>query len=187
MTRGNPRISLGKPVWVGRVAGFPPGIFLEGGLTGQGRTVTDAATASPASLSSPAAPSITAMSHEKSFLVAGDTYPGPQPPMGPGYVQAPYPVAPHPQGQFQPSPYGQTGYPPSPYPVSPYPQAVAYGPYPQAAYPQGPYPQGPYVQPHPGAPVSPPGKLCPGGQRKGVNFLGTGPSAKPQWLCPPPT
>uniref|UniRef100_A0A8C5RRR1 Glutamate ionotropic receptor NMDA type subunit associated protein 1 n=1 Tax=Laticauda laticaudata TaxID=8630 RepID=A0A8C5RRR1_LATLA len=99
------------------------------------------------------------MSHEKSFLVSGDTYPGPQPPVPPGYVQAPYPVAPHPQGQFQPAPYGQTGYPPSPYPVSPYPQAGPYGPYPQAAYPQGPYPQGPYAQPHPAAPVSPPGPM----------------------------
>ncbi|XP_070796309.1 protein lifeguard 1 [Pituophis catenifer annectens] len=99
------------------------------------------------------------MSHEKSFLVSGDTYPGPQPPVPPGYVQAPYPVAPHPQGQFQPAPYGQTGYPPNPYPVSPYPQAGPYGPYPQAAYPQGPYPQGPYAQPHPGAPMSPPGPI----------------------------
>ncbi|XP_015679432.1 protein lifeguard 1 [Protobothrops mucrosquamatus] len=97
------------------------------------------------------------MSHEKSFLVSGDPYAGPQPPMPPGYVQAPYPVqAPHPQGQFQPSPYGQTGYPPSPYPVAPYPQAAPYGPYPQAAYPQGPYPQAPYAQPHPGAPMSAP-------------------------------
>ncbi|XP_032079334.1 protein lifeguard 1 isoform X1 [Thamnophis elegans] len=105
------------------------------------------------------APSITAMSHEKSFLVSGDTYPGPQPPVPPAYAQTPYPVAPHPQGQFQPAPYGQTGYPPNPYPVAPYPQVAPYGPYPQAAYPQGPYPQGPYAQPHPAAPMSPPGPI----------------------------
>ncbi|XP_032079335.1 protein lifeguard 1 isoform X2 [Thamnophis elegans] len=99
------------------------------------------------------------MSHEKSFLVSGDTYPGPQPPVPPAYAQTPYPVAPHPQGQFQPAPYGQTGYPPNPYPVAPYPQVAPYGPYPQAAYPQGPYPQGPYAQPHPAAPMSPPGPI----------------------------
>lgn len=89
------------------------------------------------------------MSHEKSFLVSGDSYPppnpgypvGPQPPMPP-YVQPPYPGAPYPQPAFQPSPYGQPGYPhgPSPYPQGGYPQ----GPYPQGGYPQGPYPQSPF-------------------------------------------
>ncbi|XP_051015745.1 protein lifeguard 1 [Acomys russatus] len=89
------------------------------------------------------------MSHEKSFLVSGDSYPppnpgypvGPQAPMPP-YVQPPYPGAPYPQPSFQPSAYGQPGYPhgPSPYPQGGYPQ----GPYPQGPYPQGPYPQSPF-------------------------------------------
>ncbi|XP_061463218.1 protein lifeguard 1 isoform X2 [Rhineura floridana] len=104
------------------------------------------------------------MSHEKSFLVSGDPFPGQQPPVPPGYAQPPYPVAPYPQPQFQPGVYGQPGYPQGPYPTSgpypttaPYPTSAPYpqGPYPQAPYPQGPYPQGPYAQPHPGVPVDP--------------------------------
>ncbi|XP_053250991.1 protein lifeguard 1 isoform X1 [Podarcis raffonei] len=107
------------------------------------------------------------MSHEKSFLVSGDPFPGQQPPAPPGYAQQPYPVAPYPQPQ--PVAYGQPGYPQGAYPVAaPYPQAAPYpvaapypqapypqGPYPQAPYPQGPYPQGPYAQPHPGVAVDP--------------------------------
>ncbi|XP_077209668.1 protein lifeguard 1 isoform X2 [Paroedura picta] len=103
------------------------------------------------------------MSHEKSFLVSGDPFPGQQPPVPPGYPQPPYPTAPYPQQQFQPAAYGQPGYPatgPYPqgaYPVQgPYPQGAypVQGPYPQGPYPvqgpypQGPYPQGPYAQPH---------------------------------------
>ncbi|KAJ6661475.1 hypothetical protein lerEdw1_014384 [Lerista edwardsae] len=102
------------------------------------------------------------MSHEKSFLVAGDPFPGQQPPAPPGYAQPPYPVAPYPQPQFQPGAYGQPGFPqgpypqdpyvaPAPYPQGPYPQGpYPAAPYPQGPYPQGPYPQGPYAQPHPG-------------------------------------
>ncbi|XP_060098883.1 protein lifeguard 1-like isoform X2 [Heteronotia binoei] len=106
------------------------------------------------------------MSHEKSFLVSGEPFPGQQPPpVPPGYVQPPYPTAPYPQ-PFQPTAYGQPGYPPTgpypqgpyptqgPYPQGPYPQGpyptqgpYPQGPYPQGPYPQGPYPQGPYAQP----------------------------------------
>ncbi|XP_054840812.1 protein lifeguard 1 isoform X2 [Eublepharis macularius] len=107
------------------------------------------------------------MSHEKSFLVSGDPFPGQQPPVPPGYAQPPYPTAPYPQPQFQPAAYAQPGYPAAgpypqgpypaagPYPQGPYPAAGPYpqGPYPQGPYPQGPYPQGPYGQPHPVGPV----------------------------------
>ncbi|XP_048338597.1 protein lifeguard 1 isoform X1 [Sphaerodactylus townsendi] len=112
------------------------------------------------------------MSHEKSFLVSGDPFPGQQPPVPPGYAQPPYPTAPYPQPQFSPAAYGQPGYPAAgpypqgpypaagPYPQGPYPAAGPYpqgpypaaGPYPQGPYPQGPYPQGPYTQPQPVGP-----------------------------------
>ncbi|XP_010843493.1 PREDICTED: protein lifeguard 1 [Bison bison bison] len=44
------------------------------------------------------------MSHEKSFLVSGDSYPPPNPgyPGGPQPSMAPYPGAPYPQAPFQP-------------------------------------------------------------------------------------
>ncbi|XP_066481934.1 protein lifeguard 1 [Tiliqua scincoides] len=100
------------------------------------------------------------MSHEKSFLVAGDPFPGQQPPAPPGYAQPPYPVAPYPPPQFPPVAYGQPGFPQGPYLQDPYVASAPYaqgpypqGPYPPAPYPQGPYPQGPYGQPHPAGPV----------------------------------
>ncbi|XP_053105179.1 protein lifeguard 1-like [Hemicordylus capensis] len=101
------------------------------------------------------------MSHEKSFLVSGEPFPGQQPPVPPGYAQPPYPVAPYPQPQFQPVAYGQPGFPQGPYPQGPYPQGPypAPAPYPQGPYPQAPYPQGqpylqdPYAQAHPVGPV----------------------------------
>ncbi|XP_042319613.1 protein lifeguard 1 [Sceloporus undulatus] len=106
--------------------------------------------------------SVAVMSHEKSFLVSGEPFPGQQPPAPPGYAQPPYPPAPYPQPPFQPVAYGQPGYPQGPYPQGPYPAAGPYpqgpypqGPYPQGPYPQGPYPQGPYAQPHPGVPQDP--------------------------------
>nr|XP_008121472.1 PREDICTED: protein lifeguard 1 [Anolis carolinensis] len=110
--------------------------------------------------------SVAVMSHEKSFLVSGEPYPGQQPPAPPGYAQPPYPPpAPYPTaGPYpQPAVYGQPGYPQGPYPPQagypqqgPYPQPGPYpqqGPYPQGPYPQGPYPQGPYPQQHPGVPM----------------------------------
>uniref|UniRef100_A0A3Q1LIE4 Glutamate ionotropic receptor NMDA type subunit associated protein 1 n=1 Tax=Bos taurus TaxID=9913 RepID=A0A3Q1LIE4_BOVIN len=106
------------------------------------------------------------MSHEKSFLVSGDSYPPPNPgyPGGPQPSMAPYPGAPYPQAPFQPSPYGQPGYPqgPSPYPQGGYPQGpyppggYPQGPYPPGGYPQGPYPPGGYPQgPYPQSPFPP--------------------------------
>ncbi|KAF4022151.1 protein lifeguard 1 [Dama dama] len=106
------------------------------------------------------------MSHEKSFLVSGDSYPPPNPgyPGGPQPSMAPYPGAPYPQAPFQPSPYGQPGYPqgPSPYPQGGYPQGpyppggYPQGTYPPGGYPQGPYPPGGYPQgPYPQSPFPP--------------------------------
>ncbi|XP_059579593.1 protein lifeguard 1 [Alligator mississippiensis] len=100
------------------------------------------------------------MSHEKSFLVSGEGYPGQQPPAPPGYAQPPYPAAPYPQPQFAPAPYPQPGFVPAP---GPYPPTGPYaqGPYPQGPYPPpGPYPQGPYAQP----PYGQPQPIVPGDQ-----------------------
>ncbi|XP_053103899.1 protein lifeguard 1-like [Hemicordylus capensis] len=93
------------------------------------------------------------MSHEKSFLVSGEPFPGQQPPVPPGYAQPPYPVAPYPQLQFQPTVYGKTDLPPGAYPRVQYPASAPYpeghnpeGPYPQAQYPQGPYLKNPNME-----------------------------------------
>ncbi|XP_072707833.1 protein lifeguard 1 isoform X2 [Ciconia boyciana] len=107
------------------------------------------------------------MSHEKSFLVTGEGFPGQQPTAPPAYAQPPYPAAPYPQPQFAPAPYSQPGFPqgPGPYPAAgPYPPAGPYpaaGPYPPGPYPPaGPYPQGPYAQP----PYAQPQPMVPGDQ-----------------------
>lgn len=130
------------------------------------------------------------MSHEKSFLVTGEGFPGQQPTAPPAYAQPPYPAAPYPQPQFAPAPYNQPGFPqgPGPYPpAGPYPPVGPYppGPYPPAGpYPQGPYAQPPYAQPQPMVPGDQDCKYGGSGGR-GAPSGGGGPSPWPKRGLPP--